>query len=165
MQAKFCAAYTLAVALQQGQVGLVDFEGDSPHRPAVRRLMDMVHIQTMPEAGRDHAGVDHGTVHVRLRKGNVTLAETSVAAHPGSPSDPATPAAIGDKIADCLGKYRRDGGAAPSASAFRRDLRTRLHLPPLREASAPDGQKNHALQDKPVKEMSSADQTPSERTV
>ena len=78
---------------------------------------------------------------------------------------PATPAAIGDKIADCLGKYRRDGGAAPSASAFRRDLRTRLHLPPLREASAPDGQKNHARQDKPVKEMSSADQTPSERTV
>jgi len=165
MQAKFCAAYTLAVALQQGQVGLADFEGDSPHRPAVRRLMDMVHIQTMPEAGRDHAGVDHGTVHVRLRKGNVTLAETSVAAHPGSPSDPATPAAIGDKIADCLGKYRRDGGAAPSASAFRRDLRTRLHLPPLREASAPDGQKDHARQDKPVKEMSSADQIPSERTV
>ena len=165
MQAKFCAAYTLAVALHQGQVGLVDFEGDSPHRPAVRRLMDMVSIQTTAEAGRDHVGVDRGAVHVRLRKGNVTLAETSVAAHPGSPSDPATPAAIGDKIADCLGKYRRDGGVPPAARAFRRDLRTRLHLPGLQEPTAPDGQAAYTRQDRPEHGTSAANQAPSERTV
>lgn len=131
MEAKFCAAYTLSAALHQGQVGLADFEGDSPHRPEVRRLMDMVTIETEPETGTDNVGVEHGAVHVVLRKGNETLNETSVAAHPGSPSDPATPAEIGDKIADCLGKYRREGGVPPTADAFRRDLRSRLHLPAL----------------------------------
>ncbi|MAU51786.1 MAG: MmgE/PrpD family protein [Roseovarius sp.] len=164
-QAKFCAAYTLAVALHQGQVGLADFEGNNPHRPAVRRLMDMVSIRTIPDAGQVRVGVDHGAVHVRLRKGNVTLAETSVAAHPGSPSDPATPAAIRDKIADCLGKYRRDGGVPPATKAFRQDLRTRLHLPPLRESMAPSGQSAYVRQDKPEHSTSAADPSPPERTI
>jgi len=131
MEAKFCAAYTLSVALHQGQVGLADFEGDRPRRPEIRRLMGMVSIETEPDAGKNRLGVDHGQVHVRLRKGNQTLAETAVAAHPGSPSDPATPAEIRDKIADCLEKYGRDGGVPPAAAAFRRYLRARLHLPPL----------------------------------
>ncbi|MBC7164289.1 MAG: MmgE/PrpD family protein [Roseovarius sp.] len=134
MEAKFCAAYTLSVALHQGQVGLADFEGDSPHRPGIRRLMNMVEIETLPDDGSDHVGVDHGAVRVRLRKGNEILAETSVAAHPGSPADPASPAEIGDKIADCLAKYRREGGAPPASDTFRRDLRARLHLPPLPES-------------------------------
>jgi 2-methylcitrate dehydratase PrpD len=134
-EARFCAAYTLSVALHQGQVGLSDFDGDCTQRPEVRRLMDRVTIHTEPDVGKGRVGVDHGAVHVRLRKGNETLAETSVAAHPGSPSDPATPAEIGDKIADCLDKYRRDGGVRPTAGAFRRDLRIRLHLPPLQGAT------------------------------
>jgi 2-methylcitrate dehydratase PrpD len=146
MEAKFCAAYTLSTALHRGQVGLADFEGESPHRPEIRRIMGMVTIETEPDAGQDRVGVDHGAVHVRLRKGNETLAESSVAAHPGSPSDPASPAEIGDKIADCLDKYRRDGGAAPAVRAFRQDLRTRLHLPPLRGSSAPDDQSARAYQ-------------------
>ena len=137
MEAKFCAAYTLSVALHQGQIGLADFEGDSPHRPAIRRLMERVRIETDAGAEKDHVGVDHGAVHVRLRNGNETLAEISVAAHPGSPADPATPAEIGDKIADCLRKYRRDGGVPPATGAFRRDVRARLNLPPL--SAAPPG--------------------------
>ncbi|WP_370269349.1 MmgE/PrpD family protein [Nioella sp.] len=156
MEAKFCAAYTLSTALYQGRVGLADFEGDSPQRPGVRRLMDMVTIETEPDAGQDRVGVDHGAVHVRLRHGNETLAETSVAAHPGSPADPASPAEIGDKIADCLDKYRRDGGAPPAAGAFRQDLRRRLHLPPLRDRMAPDGKPEHGT--------SAGNQAPSERT-
>ncbi|MGC8203169.1 MmgE/PrpD family protein [Aliiroseovarius sp. PTFE2010] len=164
MQAKFCAAYTLAVALHQGQVVLADFEGDNPHRPAVRRLMDMVAIETTPDPRHERTGVDHGTVHVRLRKGNATLSEISVAAHPGSPSDPATPAEIGDKIADCLQKYRRDGGVPPAAGAFRQDLRARLHLPQLRGAM-PDGEEaSQALQDKPEHGTSAANLATSERT-
>jgi len=143
MEAKFCAAYTLAAALHQGQVGLADFEGVNPQRPEIRRLMDMVVIETEPDAGQNRVGVDHGAVHVRLRKGNETLAETSVAAHPGSPSNPATPAEIGDKIADCLEKYRRDGGTPPATGAFRQDLRTRLHLPPLPDSVATNRQFPH----------------------
>ncbi|WP_026757588.1 MmgE/PrpD family protein [Sediminimonas qiaohouensis] len=164
MEAKFCAAYTLSTALHQGRVGLADFEGNSPHRPEIRRLMDMVVIETEPDAGEDRVGVDHGAVHVRLRKGNEILAETSVAAHPGSPSDPASPAEIGYKIADCLEKYRRDGGAPPAAGAFRQDLRTRLHLPPLRHSTAPDGQSAHARHSKPEHGTSASGAAPSERT-
>lgn len=156
MEAKFCAAYTLSAALHQGWVGLADFEGDSPHRPEIRRLMDMVTIETEPDSGQDRVGVNHGAVHVRLRKGNETMAETSVAAHPGSPSDPASPAEIGDKIADCLKKHRRDGGTPPAAGAFRQDLRRRLHLPPLRDKMAPGG--------KPEYGTSADNQAPSERT-
>lgn len=156
MEAKFCAAYTLSTALHQGRVGLADFEGDSPQRPGIRRLMDIVTIETEPDAGQDRVGVDHGAVHVRLRKGNETLAETSVAAHPGSPSDPASPAEIGDKIADCLEKFRRDGGTPPAAGAFRQELRTRLHLPPLRDRAAPDGKPEHGT--------STGNHAPSERT-
>ena len=164
MEAKFCAAYTLSTALYQGRVGLADFEGDSHQRPGIRRLMDMVTIETEPDAGQDRVGVDHGAVHVRLRKGNEPLAETSVAAHPGSPSDPATPAEIGDKIADCLDKYRRDGGTPPAAGAFRQDLRTRLHLPPLRASIETDGQSLHARHNTPEHGTSTGNQAPSERT-
>lgn len=164
MEAKFCAAYTLSTALHQGKVGLADFEGNSPHRPEIRRLMDMVTIETESDAEHDRVGVDHGAVRVRLRKGNETLAESSVAAHPGSPSDPASPAEIGDKIADCLEKYRRDGGAPPSAGAFRRDLRTRLNLPPLGQSTAPDGQSGHARDNGSAHGTSSANKAPSERT-
>ncbi|MBC7180670.1 MAG: MmgE/PrpD family protein [Roseovarius sp.] len=175
MEAKFCAAYTLSVALHQGHIGLADFEGDSPHRPEIRRLMGLVSIETEPDAGKDRVGVDHGAVHVRLRKGNETLAETSVAAHPGSPADPATPAEIGDKIADCLEKYRRDGGAPPAAEAFRRDLRARLHLPPLPGAMPHDGmsdngqtghnvQTGHEQQPEPKRGPATAISAPSERT-
>ena len=138
------ASYTLAVALHQGQVGLADFDGDCAQRPEIRRLMDRITIQTEPDAGKDRVGVDHGSVHVRLRKGNETLAETSVAAHPGSPSDPATPAEIGDKIADCLDKYRRDGGVPPTAEAFRQDLRIRLHLPSLQGSKDTDARSPHS---------------------
>lgn len=163
-EAKFCAAYTLSAALHQGRVGLADFEDDSPHRPEIRRLMSMVIIETEPDAGPDRVGVDHGAVHVRLRRGNETLAETSVAAHPGSPADPANPAEIGEKIADCLEKYRKDGGTPPATGAFRKELRTRLHLPPLRDPATPDGKSDRSRNRTPGQGAAAANQAPIERT-
>ena len=80
------------------------------------------------------------------------------------PADPATPAEIGDKIADCLEKYRRDGGTPPASGTFRQDLRTRLHLPPLRASIETDGQSHHARHNTPEHGTSIANQALSERT-
>jgi len=130
LEAKFCAAYTVAAALDQGRVGLADFEDDAVHRPNIRRLMSMVQITEEPLTGEMPTGVDHGTVHLVVRKGNTTLAETAISHHPGSPASPATASQIGDKIGDCLNRYTRLGGTAPTAQDFREGLRHRLHLPP-----------------------------------
>ncbi|MGN0932402.1 MmgE/PrpD family protein [Falsigemmobacter intermedius] len=112
LEAKFCAAYALAVALHQGHVGLADFEDDAVLRPEIRRLMAQIDIREDELKGEIPVGIEHGSVRLTLRRDNHQLAYADIAPFPGSPADPATDAQIEAKVADCLARYNR-GRTAP----------------------------------------------------
>ncbi len=129
LEGKFCAAYTVAAAIAQGTVGLADFEDAAVHRAPIRRLMGQVRITEEPLSGPMPVGVNHGSIRLGLREGNRWLAEAEVRHYPGSPEDPATPAQMQAKIADCLALHARRGGDAPSPAAFAAGIRRQLALP------------------------------------
>ena len=134
-QAKFCAAYCVAAALKQGQVGLPDFDDSAVHRSELRKLMTQIEAIEAPLVGEMPVGIDHGTVRLRVERAGSLLAEAEVRHYPGSPHAPAEPKAFDAKITDCLAIWQRETGRSLGLDAFRREIRTRLgtHAPQIQE--------------------------------
>ena len=125
-QAKFCAAYCVAAALEQGHVGLPDFEDNAVHRPALRKLMSQIETREDPLVGDMPVGIDHGTVRLRIEQAGNVRVETEVRHYPGSPGAPPDPKAFDAKLLDCLAIWQRETGRSLSLEAFRSEIRTRL---------------------------------------
>jgi 2-methylcitrate dehydratase PrpD len=118
-EAQFCAAYILAAALLQGQIGFPDFTDEAARRPDVRRLMDRVRIKDDAASGRPAVGLAYGEVKLRLTTADGRTIEARCATYPGSPQAPPSPDALDAKFADCAAVY-----AKASGRPFRRaDLR------------------------------------------
>ena len=105
-EGKFCAAYILAVALLQGQVGLDDFTDEAVRRAEVRALMDRTRITGDVASGRPAKGLEYGAADLRIRYGNRRV-EAACARYPGSPDAPASPAEFEAKVRDCAAVYSR----------------------------------------------------------
>lgn len=129
LEAKFCAAYTLAVALDQGYVGLDDFEDAAVLRPAIRALMARINIREEELQGEIPVGIEHGTVRVTLRRDNHLLAFAEVTGFPGSPAAPASEAQIDAKVTDCLARYNRTRAVPLGREGFAALLHTFLPAP------------------------------------
>lgn len=128
LEGKFCGAYTIAVALIQGSVGLTDFEDEAVSRPAIRALMRRIDLAEEPLEGGMPIGLDHGTVRLVIEAGDRRIASAEVSAHPGSPSRPATEAEMTAKLDDCLALYRQRAGRGPSLAEFRAGLRAQIGM-------------------------------------
>lgn len=119
VEAGFCAAYCVAVALHDGAVTLARF--DDPIDPALLPLLDRITV----------VGADDADDAYDMRRGRATLTVTTAqglrtfhrSALPGSADDPRTPDLLRAKIADCLMQpaARR---ARPLLIGRARDLRT-----------------------------------------
>ena len=128
LEGKFCGAYTIAVALAQGSVGLADFGDAAVRQPAIRALMERIDLSEEPLEGEMPIGLDHGTVRLAIESGGRDILSVEVAAHPGSPGRPASDAEMSAKIADCLALYRDRDARGPSLDAFRADLRATIGM-------------------------------------
>ncbi|MCB1395959.1 MAG: MmgE/PrpD family protein [Rhodobacter sp.] len=117
-EAKFCAAYTVAVALLRGRVLLSDFSDGALASAEVRDLMTRVTASEEPLIGAPPTGIDHGEVVVTLRGVAGVIDRVTCRHYPGSPAAPATQSAMHTKIDDCLRLYT---AAAPVPLA-REDL-------------------------------------------
>uniref|UniRef100_UPI0039EEC5A5 MmgE/PrpD family protein n=1 Tax=Bordetella sputigena TaxID=1416810 RepID=UPI0039EEC5A5 len=110
LAAKFSLQYVLARALLDGQVGVADFEADSYTQPAVRALLDRIHVAAYDQAepaifpAANHFG---GRVRVTLRDGRVL--ESQVDQPLGRTSDyPLPPDLLRAKFALCAGRALRE---------------------------------------------------------
>jgi len=102
LEAKFCARYIVATALQRGDVGLADFTDEAVTNTARNGLMQRIRIEPTPSQPGDN--LEAGEVVVALESGN---AEARSRFYPGSPRLPPTSAQRNAKIADCLTVYAR----------------------------------------------------------
>lgn len=129
LEGKFCAAYTIAAALLQDNVGLPDFTDAAVRRPALRALMERVRVTEEALDGPVPVGMDHGAVRLTLHRDGASIARTEVTAFPGSPGRPATSAEFDAKVQDCLAAYGTGTGrVAPTLAGFRNNVRGRLGL-------------------------------------
>jgi len=128
LEGKFCGAYTIAVALAQGSVGLADFEDEAVTRPAIRALMRRIDLSEEPLTGEMPIGLDHGAVRLAIESGGKTIAAAEISAHPGSPSRPATETEMTAKIEDCLALYRSRETSGPTLARFRGELRRAIGM-------------------------------------
>jgi 2-methylcitrate dehydratase PrpD len=118
-EAKFCAAYVLAVALIQGHVGLADFTDEAVQRVEVRALMERVRIEDDGASGRAAIGLANGRVDVRLYRSGLR-AEAACSKFPGSPESPPLPAEFETKIAECAEVYSNADGRPLTRGELRR---------------------------------------------
>ncbi|MDA9096016.1 MmgE/PrpD family protein [Porticoccaceae bacterium] len=128
MEAKFCAAYIIALALIQGRVGLSDFEDAAVTRPEIRELMTQVELTEEPLQGEVPIGIDHGQVHLTIRMGAQVLASSEIRHYPGSADQPVTDTEMNNKIGDCLARYQLNNKAGPTLEAFRDSVRQMIGL-------------------------------------
>ncbi|WP_126176897.1 MmgE/PrpD family protein [Tsuneonella rigui] len=110
-EAKFCATYVTAVALQQGRVVLSDFTADAIDRVTIRDMMARITVIEEPLETTTPAGLNNGAVTLSILAGNKLIDQQVCDAYPGSPEAPATDQQMIDKFRDCLEVY---GRAAPS---------------------------------------------------
>jgi 2-methylcitrate dehydratase PrpD len=122
-EAKFCAAYCVAVALDQGRVGLSDFEDAAVHRPGPRRIMARIETREDALEGEMPVGIDHGTVRLTVTRAGRVLAEAEVRHYPNAAD---APEAFDAKLADCLAIWRRETERTDTVPAFRARLRERF---------------------------------------
>lgn len=98
------AAYGVAVALWQGQVGIGDFQPPALLRPAVLELVRRVEVRE--DAGaRDRKTLLPQAVEVRLRGGGLRAESSRVM--PGSAGAPLTDEQTAAKLADCVAHAAR----------------------------------------------------------
>lgn len=128
LEGKFCAAYTVAVALAGGAVTLADFTDEAVHRPDIRALMGRIEVTEEPADDPLPTGIDYGTVRLTIEDAGGVAVAANVTAYPGSPQQPATKGELQAKVADCLAFYHRNGGPAVTPAEFTTAVMARLGL-------------------------------------
>lgn len=93
LQGKFSMEYAIAAALLDGRPGFASFTDAAVQRPAARRLISLVELETT-DGGE---GLLAGEVEITL-DGTRTLIEKLP---PGAPDRPPTDAELAEKLADC----------------------------------------------------------------
>ena len=126
MEAKFCAAYVIALALVQGRVELSDFEDGAVARPVIRELMLRVELTEEALQGEIPIGIDHGQVGLEIRVGEAVLASTEIRHYPGSAAQPVTELEMNNKITDCLARYQGHDNSGPTLETFREKLHQKI---------------------------------------
>lgn len=95
-EAKFSLEYSLAAALNAGEVGLGDYEPDAIHRPEVRALMPLVTKEYVEKLESEFPT----EVHITLKEGRTV--QTALAMPVGSKAHPMTDAQLWQKLETCL---------------------------------------------------------------
>ncbi|MEM1196207.1 MAG: MmgE/PrpD family protein [Pseudomonadota bacterium] len=98
-EAKFSLEYNLAVALEQGTVGLADFAPEAMARPHIRALFERITKEPVEQLESAFATEVHARTHAR--KGPGQTFSTSVAMPFGSREAPLTRDQLFAKLEDC----------------------------------------------------------------
>src|SRR5690606_14337251 len=88
LEAKFCAAYCTAVALEQGWAGLDDFTDHAVQRASIRNLMERIVVREEERDDGGRVGFDSGTVRIDLIDEGRLLGRAALSDSPGSPAMP-----------------------------------------------------------------------------
>ncbi|MEQ8433520.1 MAG: MmgE/PrpD family protein [Oceanicaulis sp.] len=97
--ARLCFAYSGAVALSRGAVGLSDFTEEALEDPDILRLAESISVE-IDEDVSDPARFGPQTLRAELKSGKSVTAR--IDALYGSPADPMTPEDVAAKRAECL---------------------------------------------------------------
>jgi 2-methylcitrate dehydratase PrpD len=118
LEAKFSAAYTLAIALAEGDASLGRFTDDALRRPGLAELLERVTIDDDP-AQPSGGDIEYGEVRLELTAHDGRdLGRFVRRAIPGSPDAPPARDDVARKLADCLGGFNAAHGTAfPAALA------------------------------------------------
>jgi 2-methylcitrate dehydratase PrpD len=101
LEGKFSAQFSAAAALTDGRVGITTFHDDRVRDPAIRRLMERVHVTVDPEIPTDLERHMWTRVTVRCRDGrSATVGPRPV---PGHPENPLSIEALREKFRECAG--------------------------------------------------------------
>jgi 2-methylcitrate dehydratase PrpD len=101
LEGKFSAQFSAAAALADGRVGITTFHDDRVQDPAIRRLMERVHVTVDPEIPTDLERHMWTRVTVRCRDGRTaTVGPRPV---PGHPENPLSIEALREKFRECAG--------------------------------------------------------------
>ena len=108
LEAKFSAAYTLALALFHGKAGLREFADDAVRRPGLAALPGRVRVVDDPS--QQSAGdIEMGEVRLRVfDRAGTTLGTFVRSTIPGSPDAPPEPAELRAKLDDCFAIFAQE---------------------------------------------------------
>ena len=95
IEAKFSLPFTVAIAVAQRKVTLVDFTSSKIRNPMIINLAQRVKYQ----AKQGSAGLDPGIVDIRLKDGRVLHEEVAIPS--GNPKNPLSPKDLIEKFRDC----------------------------------------------------------------
>ena len=124
---KFSIQYAAVRTLLSGPPRLDDFEGDAFLEPDVRRLLQKVTVEALPDGAQDVSDQFAAEVVVRTRDGR-TLADRVVGALGRGPADPMSDHEMWTKFEDCASKVM----SAPEARAAFDVLNGLPHAPSVR---------------------------------
>lgn len=104
LQGKFSMNYCIACALLYGRVTLAQFEGTEIGEPAIRDMMEKIHMEVCPDIAGDayYNGTWETGVRILLRDGRKL--EKRVRYATGDPERPLAADALDAKFRDCLSK-------------------------------------------------------------
>lgn len=114
---KFHLPYCLAVAACQGTVAVPHFEGTYGLNADIQRLMDCVHVETIPEIGSDGLGLGSRIAVATRTHGTLTRSKSKPR---GGGQAPLTWEEIGAKFAACVEGRMRGETAAFIENSVRR---------------------------------------------
>jgi len=89
--------FLVAVAIEDGEVGVAQFEGERWLRPSTRELMDRIAVVPDPALNEHAADQYPAVVHLTMRSGQAVSCE--MLRVPGSPGSPLTPEQLQAKLA------------------------------------------------------------------
>ena len=118
LEAKFSLQFCAAAAIADGRVGVDTFSQDRLADPALRALMERVHMGVDEALGRNAPPLTEARVHVRLRGGRTLVREVKGAR--GTPDRPASPAEMDAKFMACATRALPAQQAAEALECLKR---------------------------------------------
>ena len=101
LEGKFSAQFSAAAALTDGRVGIATFQDDRVQDPAIRRLMERVHVRVDPAIPTDLERHMWTRVTVRCTDGRTATVDPRPV--PGHPENPLSIETLREKFAECAG--------------------------------------------------------------
>jgi len=127
LEGKFSLAYGVACALLDDPPDLESFGDEAVARPAARRLMEMVEVQS----SREGDGLLSGKVDITITLDDGSQLDARLESPPGAPSRPLTESELAQKLEICCGELAAQVGGLSweTAADFLRYLGTRSPSP------------------------------------